>query len=512
MLTLSVGLNAQDLLIPYKKAGKFGLIDQNSKIKIEPKYDQLNWLTGKYFISTVKEGNTVLHGLIHKDKEIIKPQSSLIYRVLPDMMILGVLKDGAELDSPLRYVLYDSNGKKVESAEFKKLELMGTAGIGKNSGTKRPKYALLFSEDFRNRPGIFVFDGDTGKIKEWYFKEVTDFKLLRKNKVGDTYYFSYKDSENKEQKKILKITKENFSFEDFSDEVPEPEIIGTDKNTVIQSKETARNQKHGKRSLYKEEDGKVLYRKDSSEFRRLELSKDILPIFKYTKIKNQAGDLIFKSNNKFGWIRDGEPTKAIYDSITYFGNDYYQACLKKENKFKCGTFSLNLQPVLPIEYDSILGVMNRFGFEPIKGSSDFELKMKPGSGNLEPDEISYVQPVFRNIVGYRDGKAFLMSPAGDQMFSSGFDEVGRNGLNLPGEIETDFIVLKKDGLYGLILTEYDRDSDSNIQQTIEPVFNAYPAFYIKNYYEQPGYILFGLYDENGHFSAYASDFGVVYSD
>lgn len=512
MLTFSVGLNAQDVLIPFKKTDKFGLIDQNSKIKIEPKYDQLNWLTGKYFISTVKEGNSVLHGLIHKDKEIIKPQPSLIYRVLPDMMILGVLKDGAETDSLLRYVLYDSNGKKIESAEFKKLELMGTAGIGKNSETKRPRYALLFSEDFQDRPGIFVFDGDTGKIKEWYFKEVTDFKLLRKNKAGDTFYFSYIDSNKKEQKKVLKITKDNFGFEDFIGEVPEPEIIGTDQNTEIKSKETVRSGKHEKRSLYKEENGKILYRKDSAEFRTLELSKEILPIFKYTKIKNQAGDLIFKSNQKFGWIRDGEPTKAVYDSITYFGNDYYQICLKKGNKFKCGTLSLDLQQVLPIEYDSILGVMNRFEFEPKKGSSDFELKMKPGTGNMNPDEISYVQPVFKNIVGYKDGKAFLMSPAGDQMFSSGFDEIGRNGVNLPGEIETDFIVLKKDGLYGLILTEYDRDSDSNIQQTIEPVFNTYPAFYIKNYYEQPGYILFGLYDEKGHFSAYASDFGVVYAD
>lgn len=511
MLTFSVGLNAQDVLIPYKKADKFGLIDQNAQIKIEPKYDQLNWLTGKYFISTVNEGNTVLHSLIHKDKEIIKPQPSLIYRVLPDMMILGVLKDGAEPNSPLRYVLYDSNGKKVESAEFKKLELMGTAGKS-SQNQNRPKYALLFSEDFQDRPGIFVFDGDTGKIKEWYFREVTDFKLLRKNKVGDTFYFSYVDSKKKEQKKILKITKENFSFEDFGGEVPEPEIIGTDKNTEIKSKETVKSGKHEKRSLYKDEDGKILYRKDSAEFRQLELSKDIEPIFKYSKIKNQAGDLIYKSNEKFGWIRDGEPTEAVYDSITYFGNDYYQVCLKKDNQFKCGTLSHDFQPILPIKYDSILGVMNRFEFEPKKGSSDFELKMKSGSGNMKPDEISYVQPVFRNIVGYKDGKAFLMSPAGKQMFSSGFDEVGRNGVNLPGEIETDFIVLKKDGLYGLILTVYDAESGSNVQQTIEPVFTDYPAFYIKNYYEQPGYILFGLYDEKGHFSAYASDFGVVYAD
>src|SRR5690606_31427964 len=121
---------------------------------------------------------------------------------------------------------------------------------------------------------------------------------------------------------ILKITKENFSFEDFIGEVPEPEIIGIDKNAVIQGKETAKNQKQGKRSLYKEEDGKVFYRKDSAEFRQLELSKEILPIFKFTKLKNQTGDLIFKSNGKFGWIRDGVPTKADYDSITYFGNDY----------------------------------------------------------------------------------------------------------------------------------------------------------------------------------------------
>lgn len=510
-LILSTFLNAQEVLIPYKKGNQFGLINQNGKTIVAPQYDGLNWLTGKYFISTVKNQNLNLHGLLYKDKEIIKPQPSLMYRVIPEMMILGVLKDiqKPEDSNALRYELYSANGQKIKAAEFSRLELIGTTGKSQIN-PDQPAQAVLYAEDFQHRPGVFVFDGDNQRIKEWLFKDVTDFKVLNKSKIGDIYYMSYTDSLKKSQRKILKITSENYSFEDLIGEVPEQQIVGTNKNAEIKGKESI-TPKHKKKSLYKDENGKLIFQNDE-ETREIEPPKEVEPIFKYNKLKNQTGNLIYKKENKFGWIQDGMLTPAEFDSLAYFGNDQYLVCNKQHSKFSCGTFDLNLKTVLPIEYDSILGAMNRFVFIPKQGTSDFELKMTSGVRKSKPDEVSYILPVFGVIAAYKDGKVTILKTDGTKVFDTEFDEIGSNGLSLPGEVKTEFTVLKKDGLYGLLFSIYDSESGKNLQQIIEPIFKYYPAFYIKDYYEQPGYILFGLYDENGHFETYASDFGVMYAD
>ena len=49
---------------------------------------------------------------------------------------------------------------------------------------------------------------------------------------------------------------------------------------------------------------------------------------------------------------------------------------------------------------------------------------------------------------------------------------------------TQFVVLKKEGLYGLILTIYDADTKKELIETIEPIFPYYPAYYYPDFYGQ----------------------------
>lgn len=499
-------LYAQDVLIPYKKDGQFGMVNQKGEMVVKPEFDGLYWLTGKYFISTLKNQEQDLHGLFYKDKELIKPQPSLIYRVIPETMILGVLKDE---NAKVYFVLYDYNGQRVESANYNRIELIATAGSSGRDESK-PRFALLYAEDLEQRPGLFIYDSDERKIKEWFFQSVNDFKILEKTKNNDTYYLSYTDIDNQAQRKTIKITKDYFFMEDLVGEVPEPKVVGVENKPVVKSR-TAEPKKNIKKSLYKEENGILIFQNDDGT-NEIHLDKEIEPIFKYTKIKNQVGSLIYKNGHKYGWISDGKTTPAIYDSLAYFGNELFLACNNTGGKLKCGTFNTELQQVMPIEYDSILGVMNRFEFVPQSGTKDFRLQMKSGNIKTNPNEISYSLPVIGRIVAYKNGKARMMREDGTTVFPIEFDEIGRNGLNIPGEVRTDYIVTKKDGKYGLILSVYDAEINENLMHIMEPVFQDFPAFAIKNYYEQPAFVLIGLYDENGHFSSYASDFGVVYAD
>ncbi len=47
-------------------------------------------------------------------------------------------------------------------------------------------------------------------------------------------------------------------------------------------------------------------------------------------------------------------------------------------------------------------------------------------------------------------------------------------------------------------------------ETIEPIFEYIPCFYINDYYNRKGYRLVGLYDELFKLKGYASDKGRTY--
>lgn len=506
----SVGLNAQEVLIPFKKENRFGLIDKAGKIVMKPQFDELIWLTGKYFVSTVRSDENELHGLIFKDKELIKPLPNAIYKVVSEMMILAIVKDNNKTTDSFTYDLYNYKGEKINLPKLSSLDLIKTFATS-NRNPKVPKYALLYVRDSQQHSGIFLYNADESRVEEWLFKDGLNFKMVNANKDGNSFYFSFVDTKGKENLKELKITQKDYSFSDVGSlsEIPTT-TVGTDKNPIEKTNEV-RSPSREKKSLYREENGKLLFSKDELTF-EVKLSQDMVPIFKYSALKNQTGNLIYKENQKFGLIVDSLPSQAVYDSLAYFGNDYFMACQKMDSKLKCGTLDLNLKTAIPIEYDSILGVMNRYEFVPKTGTKDFELKLKADTKKVVAKEISFVLPVTNSIVGYKNGKVFLMKADGSLILPTGFDEIGRNAMKLQGESKTDFIVLKKDNLYGVILSVFDPVLKENVQLTIEPSFKFFPTFYIDDYYGEQGEILIGLHNKNGHFEAYASDFGFVYSD
>src|SRR5690554_1295190 len=81
----------QEMLIPYRVGEKMGLINEADKVVVEPKYDEIDWLSGSYFQFTQKvrvkdsletepgkflqrNHEIPLRGLMHEGKVIIEPQ------------------------------------------------------------------------------------------------------------------------------------------------------------------------------------------------------------------------------------------------------------------------------------------------------------------------------------------------------------------------------------------------------------------------------------------------------
>src|SRR5690606_25937583 len=130
----------------------------------------------------------------------------------------------------------------------------------------------------------------------------------------------------------------------------------------------------------------------------------------------------------------------------------------------------------------------------------------------EPKKHTHFVGVNKYVIAYKDGKVGMMKLNNEIVFPVEYDEIGENSIRPFGNRISNFIVLKKDNHYGVVMMAYDPVTKETYQQTIEPLFPYFPAFYLNDYYNQPGLKLFGLMDEKGNFITYASEIGKLYMD
>lgn len=535
----------QEMLIPYRVGEKMGLINEADKVVVEPKYDEIDWLSGSYFQFTQKvrvkdsletepgkflqrNHEIPLRGLMHEGKVIIEPQPFMGYHLLPGMMVNAMFGGDAEKLSlnqqqydnfknkkPLLF-LFNAKGENVNPQGFRRLELVDTAGISiRNS--QGAKYALLFMENFQKQFKMCVFDVDEGNIKECLFENVTEFGLVHMDYQNKSYVVRFKDAKGKIYNKVVKTTPDYFFLEEAPESKPEgrplPELIqeNLQKSADLQA---ASPHTESEGPQYWLENGVVKYKEGNNLEKELELAKDIAPKFKNARNRNLSAGLIYKKGNQYGLIQNGEIIEPKYDSLIYFGNDYYLACKKINTKLKCGTLDLNEYTVIPFEYDSIAPKMKTYEFKKMPASDGFQMVLKAEDPPVQEADSasSYFMKPSANVIVYKDGKSGMRSLNNEEVFSVEYEEIGMNGFKTKGEKNTKYIVLKKNGQFGVVMKNFDSDTKQSVQTIIEPIFPYFPAFYFKDYYGNKGFYLFGLVDENGKLKSYASEIGRVYSE
>lgn len=106
----------------------------------------------------------------------------------------------------------------------------------------------------------------------------------------------------------------------------------------------------------------------------------------------------------------------------------------------------------------------------------------------------------------------MISSKNEPLLPVAYDLIAENGLNYMQPYESNFIILKNNGRYGLTFMKYGRDEKRTIPtNTIEPVFTGMPMYFLKNYWGIQDKKLFGLFDGHFNFLHYANEKGVEYN-
>lgn len=540
-LIISFVISAQQILIPFRVGDKFGLIDESDKMILEPQFEDLVWLGDEYFQTTQKirvkdkletdpgkfvdrDEEIYVKSLLYKGREFISENPYTGFQVFPGLFIQSRFEGDAEKLSlnqnqfenlkgkgPM-FFLYNMKGENVHPEGYRRLELVDSAGTSSRNPI-HARYALFFTENFKNQFQMCVFDADEGKFKECLFRDVADFKLLDADLKEKIFYLGYKDAKGTEHKKSVSRKGDYFQLEDFVGAEPEKrtgqEILKEKMENKPEVVPTIEQKKHLQEAVYILGNDSLFYDADGKR-QKIPLYKKIEPLFIQPYLPRQKEDLIYKKEGKFGFIRNGKLTEAEFDSLAYFGVEHYLACKKINSQLKCGTLDLSGKSVIPMEYDSIFGQMKVYELNPKSGKLEFAVEKKAAPIKIEPKSISYYLKTSQNITVYKNGKMGILKMDNQEVIPLIYDEIGLNEIKTRGLANHRFVVLKKDGNYGVIISHFNRDTQESGRQIIEPIFPEFPAFYFQDYYGKKGFHLFGLMDENGKLLSYASEIGRVY--
>lgn len=509
-------LKAQEIVVPYKIENKFGLSDGMGNQLVKPEYDAIEWLTDEYFVAIKIEENSLhnknpkqLKSLFYKSLEIIGNQDISRFNIIPETVIisysnsnnLSEIKPENSLNSreinDIYFSLYNSNGKQIGERKYKRLEIIGQTGKS-NRNQNISKYILLFSQNFKNEFSLFIFDSDEGNIKEFLIKEVKDFKVLNKDFKTGFYFIQYQDSSNKIQQKEIVFTSnyvelKNSILPEKPKRIPPKENEDLEINQIVDYVASRVDRTVNSITFpYYLKNKKDLYYLSSANSKK-KINHKTHYFFRNSKDSVQHGNVIYKKNSKYGLIINGKESEKKYDSMDYF-NTYFLACNIKNSKKICGILDQNGENVIPIKYDSIVG----------------DLNSSTNNSQIVNTHFKFDNQVFRV---YKNGKIGVYNYQGNQVLPIEYSLIEINKFSFSEENKkTDFLVLQKDGLYGIIYFEWNTYLKERIQYTIEPIFQNYPGFIHQDYYGKSGVVLFGLMDENGNFATYASEFGFHFEE
>lgn len=549
-------LQAQDILIPYKKGNQFGLCNKQGKIVIQPQYNNISWLKDEYFLVEnkialndtletaphryfLRKNDTVkVTGLIHKGKEIIINQPYENYRIYANKCIIATCNTRYNHLTKEQYAIFKQrdkfesllsiDGKNVYEDNFRRVRLEDTLLVDVKN--KKPKKYLLFrSENFKWRTSLFLFDIDKQCISEWLLKDVQKTVFRRMDLAKKTFTVDYLDSNNNKLTATIDYSKNKFivtqqdAFENNEERkmgngnglIKIDDTYDT-KDLVAVQEADSRDITYPKpafKSYYKKQNDSLLYFYEENKGKYIDIDKDHYYFTGADAVMQYDSTVIYQKNNKYGLIFNGNLQPSIYDSLFYFGNNFL-AYIKNGNNLKCGTLYKNGNINIPLIYDSIQGQMKEYTLEFAYRDLVLQLTDKKQEYyGYKPRKNFYVKKTSDKLLAFKNGKCGVINLVTNTVIPVQYDLIADNATQNSLPRISNYVILKNDNKYGITNISWDKDAKGlKMLNTIEPVFNYLPLHYYNDYYGLKNFKLFALYSNTYNFIGYANEQGFIYAE
>jgi hypothetical protein len=169
---------------------------------------------------------------------------------------------------------------------------------------------------------------------------------------------------------------------------------------------------------------------------------------------------------------------------------------------------------VPLMYDSIQGTLKDIVIEQDKGKmNSFHYVIKPSYevSQLNKHPHPFIQRHASEIVVFKNGKAGLITTDHDILLAAEYDMIVHNFIGCEESYVRDFMILKKDGFYGVASSSYNYKENKYVfNKLVEPVLKNIPLYYIPDYYGKKDFRLYALFDEHYNFKGYANWSGLLY--
>jgi hypothetical protein len=516
---------AQSVLVPYRTGKKFGLSDEKRKIVVKPAYDKIEYLGGTFFQYTNESGanlpgKTTTYGVFNKSKLIIKDQHFRYFLVYANCIIGSQNRYRGE-----HATLFNLKGEAVTKGESKGIYVNDQRDVG-YLGDVTHKFSLISIFDVQGYERLFslaVFDNQKQQITQWLLRNVKKYKLSDFNQTVNAISCTYED-ENGKQEKRLSFSDGKFILTAESDFHPVNgsgtggddyvEIIKGDVSDELSFQLEDNNdavlsddELEKKGLLY------YMHAKDSLYYYRGNVSKTIkapanTKFFSlYGAMSKQTQHIIYKQKKKYGLVVKGELAPASYDSLVYFGKGYI-AGRQINGAMRYGILDLNGNEAVAMVYDSIFGELKDVKFITDETTKKRQFRLAEKDRRFTN---AYIVRRESTTLIYQNGKAGLIVPNNEIIIKPEFDFIAKNEIFAPENTKVDFLILKKDGKYGVTSLVYDTGKQHYVPVgTVEPAFSGIPGFYYSDYYEKSGFRLFGIYDTNYNLLGFAAENGTMY--
>lgn len=206
----------QPVCVPYRVGNKFGIADENGKMRIKPQFDIVEpaWESNKCFFAFTVTDSNVLSSLIYNNKIIISNQKYDYYYLYHDLILAYeyiILNKNADIDGhniKERNHLYNSGGIKVINGNFKTINIFSELD---RSGLMNE--VLLFTEDVNKKYSVHIYNRKLKKITRTYFSRSNYLEVDHHqsyNYLDTSVSFTYRDATGKGRK--IKLTKKGKAF------------------------------------------------------------------------------------------------------------------------------------------------------------------------------------------------------------------------------------------------------------------------------------------------------------
>jgi WG containing repeat len=548
---------AQTALIPYRVGDKWGLSDEKGTLVVPTTYDYMRYLEGHYFECANRKTPTdtsanarrraapnaresYTKGLFRENQLLIAPQEFPNFLIREHFIIAS--------ENPYRpenCVLYNLKGEKIIAETMNTLYINDKRDVGQ-LGRVSQRYTLL-SIIFRQKrraektTSIAIFDNETQQIDSYLLDKVSDFKVEKNQQYRIPVLCTYSDSTGfHEQYMCFKDNR--FQLLDkskFAEVETRPESLVRADEAKVESieiktskdwdnvavpdapqalpfgeREKMRNAQRAAANAYYQIRQDSLFYVIAEQAKWVKMPKDARLIYKNLAERIQPEGIIYKSKNRFGFVRKGVAEESRYDSLLYFGQNYI-VCQQIKQQWKCGVMDKDGKMTIPMVYDSIQGELKYIQFDdrgnPLNEKRRFWVIKEKRDYSPPTPQNPYSRKAANPMLVYQNGKAGMVSKDNDIVIPIQYDTIVGNGFQFSQPQLTDFILLKNNGRYGLTRLEYVSATKKYApRNTVEPIFKYLPCTYRTDFYDQQGFLLYELYDEDARINGFARADGFLY--